>query len=116
MTRIGVLGCLVAVAGLVSGCKVSTDPFTTVSVTGSITAGGAPAAARIELSAGSFRTVRSYEGSYVISVGGGGVPQSACDEVGISASLLDDDGETVLDQEAVMLAGCGDHVVDFDFP
>lgn len=116
MTRIGILGCVVVSASLVTGCKVGTDPFAGLSVSGTITAGGAPATARIELAAGNFRTVRDYDGSYVISVSGGGVPESDCDDVTISAELLDDDGETVLDEESRALDACGDHVVDFAFP
>jgi hypothetical protein len=95
---------------------VSTDPFEPLSVTGAITAGGAPAAARVELSAGNFKTVRDYEGTYLISVSGGGVPASNCDDVTISAALLDTDGETVLEEETRDLDACGEHVVDFDFP
>jgi hypothetical protein len=116
MTRIGLWACVVGVAGVLGGCTVSTDPFTPISVSGSITAGGAPAAARIELRAGNFRTVRGYEGSYVISLRGGGVPASDCDDVTISAALLDVDGEAVLDEESRTLDACGDHVVDFAFP
>ena len=116
MTRIGFLGSMLMVGALLSGCTVSTDPFAALSVSGSITAGGAPAMARIELTAGNFRTVRDYDGSYVISVSGGGVPASDCDDVAVSAELLDADGETVLDEESRTLNGCGDHVVDFAFP
>ena len=116
MKRTGILACAVVAGGLLTGCKVGTDPFAALSVSGTITAAGAPAMARIELTAGNFRTVRDYDGSYVVSVSGGGVPESDCDDVAISAGLLDEDGETVLDEEFRTLDGCGDHTVDFAFP
>ena len=116
MTRTRTLACVLVAGGLLTGCKVGTDPFAALSVSGSITEAGEPATARIELTAGNFRTVRDYDGSYVISVSGGGVPESDCDDVAISAGLLASDGETVLDEEVRTLDGCGDHTVDFTFP
>lgn len=113
--RFGTLMLVVGAVVLVAGCSVTTDPYTPLSVSGSITAGGEPAIARVELAAGNFRTVRDYEGSYLISVSGGGVPASSCGDVSISAALLDTDG-TVLDEETRDLNDCGEHVVDFEFP
>ncbi|MDZ7778979.1 MAG: hypothetical protein U5R14_03445 [Gemmatimonadota bacterium] len=97
-------------------CTISTDPFARLTVSGTATQGGEPAPVRIRLTAGNFSTARNFfDGSYSITVGGGGVPASNCSSAAVRARLLDSDGETVLDEEVRTLGECGEHVVDFAF-
>lgn len=107
---------LVGTFGLFA-CRMVTDPFTPITVSGTVTQSGEPAPASITLSAGSFSTTQTVEdGSYTITVGGGGVPESNCSSASIRARLLASDLETVLAEETRQLGACGSHTVDFEFP
>lgn len=110
------VGIAAVVVLLIAGCSVSTDPFASLTVSGTVTRAGEPAPARIRLSAGNFATENDYlDGTYTITVSGGGVPASNCASVRIDVSLLDDDG-AVVDQDSRQIGECGQHVVDFEFP
>lgn len=110
------LGSTIAVT-LLAGCKVSTEPLESLTATGTVTAGGEPAPALIELSAGNFQTIITFpDGNYSITVGGGAIPSSACASAAIRAGLLDEDEVTVLDEQTRQLGSCGQHEVDFEFP
>lgn len=111
-------GRLPVLMGLVLlSCTTTTDPFAQLTVSGTVTRDGEPAPARIRLTAGNFSNAQNFfDGSYSLTVGGGGVPASNCPSAAIRAELLDTDGETVLDEEVRTLGECGEHVVDFAFP
>jgi len=101
---------------VVFACSSVADPFTPLNVTGTVTQGGSPAAARITLTAGGNRNERDFpDGTYSITTGGGGLPESFCSDVQISAGLLSPEG-TVVDTQTRTIGACGDHVVDFEFP
>jgi len=115
-----VRGCVLGLAAtamlMAAGCGTGTDPFAFLDASGTVTAAGEPAPARITLSAGSFSTTQEYpDGSYSITVGGGGVPASNCADAWIRAELLAPD-RSVLDEQTRTLGACGQHVVDFTFP
>lgn len=102
---------------LIAACTSVADPFMTVVVTGTVTQGGEPAPARIRLAAAGFALQRDFpDGVYSITTGGGGVPESYCDEVRITANLLSADGSTVLDTQSREIGACGEFGVDFEFP
>lgn len=110
--RLPLCACLVLLS-----CTTTTDPFAQLTVSGTVTREGEPAPVRIRLTAGNFSTAQNFfDGSYSITVGGGGVPASNCASAAVRAQLLDADGETVLDEEVRTLGECGEHVVDFEFP
>ena len=104
---------LVALA--LAGCTTSTDPFSPLTVDGTVTRNGAPAPAEITLTAGNFRTSKIFpDGSFSLTVGGGGVPQSNCSSATVEAAVLDEDGRPG-ERESRFLGGCGAYTVDFEF-
>lgn len=108
---------LLLVAGTaLAACQSVADPFTLLNVTGTVTQAGSPAAARITLTAGGNQNEREFpDGSYSITTGGGGIPESLCSEVRIAAGLLSPEG-TVVDTQTRTIGACGDQVVNFEFP
>jgi hypothetical protein len=102
---------------LVLGCTTSTDPARLLTVTGTVTQSGEPATATISLTAGNFSASRAFDqGTFSLTLGGGGVPESACPTARVQATILEADGQTVLDEETRHLGECGEHTVHFEFP
>ena len=99
-------------------CTSTTDPFTPLLVSGTVTQGGDPALARVRLSAEGFQSSVETEsdGTYSLTTGGGGVPESFCPSVRVTAALLGADSVTVVDEQTRAIGSCGEHMVDFDFP
>ncbi len=99
-----------------AACTTSTDPFTPLAVDGTVTRNGEPVPAEVTLRAGNFRASSIFpDGSFSLTVGGGGVPQSNCSSAQVEAAVLDEDGRTVLERESRFLGGCGAYTVDFEF-
>jgi hypothetical protein len=106
----------IAAAVVVVACTSVADPFTPLNVSGTVTQGGSPAAAHITLTAGGNSIGRDFlDGTYSISMGGGGLPESFCSQVRISADLLSPE-DSVIDSQSRNIGACGDHIVDFEFP
>jgi hypothetical protein len=117
MTKMFGRGLLLVVPVLWLGCTSVTDPSRLLTASGTVTKAGVPSAATVMLSAGNFSTSRTItDGTFTLTVGGGGVPSSACSSARIEARIYAEDGETVVDEEVRNLLDCGEHTVDFEFP
>lgn len=109
---------LLLAPALALACTTATDPSSLLTVTGTITQGGAPAPATITLTAGNFSASRLFtDGTYSLTLGGGSIPASSCGSAAIQVQLHPPDDETtVLDEQVRQIGECGEHVVDFEFP
>ena len=107
------LAALVALAA----CTIEPDPFEVVSVTGTVTQGGLPAPAIVQLLVGPTVNGRTFpDGTFALTPSAGGVPSMDCDSLAVRARLLAPDLQSILASQTVNLPGCGQHVVDFVFP
>lgn len=103
---------------LALACTTTTDPSSLLTVSGTLTQGGAPAPVTITLTAGNFSASRLFtDGTYSLTLGGGSIPASTCGSAAVHAQLHPPgDDTTVLDEQAHAIGACGQHVVDFEFP
>ena len=100
-----------------AACTVAPDPFVVLRITGTVTQGGAPAPAKVELLVGQTVNGRTFpDGTFELTPGGGGLPSMDCGSVAVRAQLLAPDLQTVLASETRNVGSCGVHVVDFVFP